>query len=132
MTDHPDVALPTHPDRFEEVKVGQKVALRLIQPVTGGLAYNFLGQARHVAVSNVNELLQRRRVAEVSEMEAEAFGQDLDRGNEGHGTGGKSSVSSQRPTNSDSNNKSFPISQVSYVSNPGSVTMSVMMRSSVY
>lgn len=131
--DHQGLALPTHPDRFEEVKVGQKVALRLIEPVTGGLAYDFLGQARHVAVSNVNELLQRRRVAEVSEMEAEAFGQDLDRRNEGNGTDEKSSVSSQHPTtHSDSNNESFPISQISYVSNPARVTISVRTHSSVY
>lgn len=76
------LASPTHPDRFEEVQVGEKVALCLIQPVTGGLANNFLSQARHVAVGNVNKLLQWGRVAEVSEMEAETFGEDLDRGNQ--------------------------------------------------
>lgn len=32
----------------------------------------------NVAVSDVNEFLQRRGVAEVSEMEAEAFSQHLD------------------------------------------------------
>lgn len=76
------LGLQTHPDRFEEVQVGQEVALRLIQPVTGGLAYNFLSQVRHVVVGNVNKLFQWGRVAEVSEMEAETFRQDLDRGNQ--------------------------------------------------
>lgn len=76
--------LSTHPDRFEEVQVGQEVALRLIQPVTGGFAYNFLSQARHVVVGNVDKLLQWGRVAEVSQMEAETFCQNLDRGNHTH------------------------------------------------
>lgn len=62
------------------------MALRLIEPVTGGLAYNFLGQARHVVVSNVNKLLQWRRVAQVSEMEAKAFCQDLERRKTGNET----------------------------------------------
>lgn len=80
--------LSTHPDRLEEVQVGQEVALRLIQPVTGGFAYNFLSQARHVVVGNVDKLLQWGRVAEVSQMEAETFRQNLDRGNHTHSGSG--------------------------------------------
>lgn len=46
-----------HPDWFEEVQIGQEVALCLVQPVTGGLADDFLSQTRHVVVSDVNKLL---------------------------------------------------------------------------
>lgn len=68
----------THPDRFEEVQVGQEVALRLVQPVAWRLADDLLSQMGNVAVGDVNKLLQGRGVAEVSEMEAEAFRQHLD------------------------------------------------------
>lgn len=56
------------------------MALGLVQPVTGGLADDFLSKPGHIAVSNVDKLLQGRGVAEVSEMEAETLSQDLDRG----------------------------------------------------
>lgn len=55
------------------------MALRLVQPVTGGLADDFLSQTGHVAVGNVNKLLQRRGVTEVSEMEAKTFSEHLGR-----------------------------------------------------
>lgn len=55
------------------------MTLRFVEPVAGGVADNFLSQAGHVAVSNVNKLLQGRGVTEVSEMEAKTFSQHLDR-----------------------------------------------------
>lgn len=69
----------THPNGFEEVQVGQEVALGFVKPVTGGLADNFLSHSGHVAVSNVDKLLQRCGVTEVSEMEAKTFSQHLDK-----------------------------------------------------
>lgn len=70
----------THPNGFEEVQIGQEVALCLVEPVTGGVADDFLSHSGHVAVSDVNKLLQRRGVTEVSEMEAKTFSQHLDQG----------------------------------------------------
>lgn len=55
------------------------MALGLVKPVTGGLADNFLSHTGHVVVSNVDELFQRRGVTKVSEMEAEALSQHLER-----------------------------------------------------
>lgn len=54
------------------------MALGLVQPIPGGLADDFLSQTGHVAVGNVDKLLQGRCVTEVSEMEAETFSQHLD------------------------------------------------------
>lgn len=55
------------------------MTLRLVEPVAGGVADNFLSQTGHVAVSNVNKLLQGGGVTEVSEMEAKPFSQHLGR-----------------------------------------------------
>lgn len=55
------------------------MALGLVQPITGGVADNFLSQTGHVAVGNVDKLLQGCGVTEVSEMEAETFSQHLGR-----------------------------------------------------
>lgn len=54
------------------------MTLCLVEPIAGGAADDFLSQAGHVAVSNVNKLLQGRGVTEVSEMEAKTFSQHLD------------------------------------------------------
>ncbi|TNN64378.1 hypothetical protein EYF80_025419 [Liparis tanakae] len=70
----------THPNGFEKVQVGEEVALGLVQPITGRLANDILSQAGHVAVGDVDELLEGRAVAEVPEMEAETFSQHLDGG----------------------------------------------------
>lgn len=69
----------THTNRFQEVQVGQEVALGFIQPVTGGPADNFLSHTGHIMVCNVHKLLQWRGVTEVSEMETKTFGQHLDK-----------------------------------------------------
>lgn len=53
------------------------MALRLVKPITRGLADNFLSQLGDIAVCNVNKLLQGCGVTEVSEMEAETFSQHL-------------------------------------------------------
>ena len=55
------------------------MALGLVQPVTGGITDDFLSQTGNVAVCDVDEVLQRRGVTQVSEVEAEAFSQNLDR-----------------------------------------------------
>lgn len=59
------------------------MTLGLVQPVTGTLTDDVLSHAGHVAVSNVDKLLQWCGVAEISEMEAETFCEDLKRGGGG-------------------------------------------------
>lgn len=68
----------THPNGFEEVQVGQEVALGLVKPIAGGIADTFLNLTGHVVISNVDKFLQGRFVTEVSEMEAKTFSQHLD------------------------------------------------------
>lgn len=68
----------THSDGLEEVQVGQEVALGLVEPVGGRAADDLLRQEGHVAVGDVDELVQRRGVAQVPQVEAEAFGQHLE------------------------------------------------------
>lgn len=69
----------SYPNRFEEVQVGEEVALGFVQPITGRIADDFLRQTGDVAVSNMDKVFQGCGITEVSKMEAETFSQHLDR-----------------------------------------------------
>ena len=53
------------------------MTLGAVQPIAGGVADDVLCEAGHVAVGDVDELLEGRGVAQVPQVEAEAFGQHL-------------------------------------------------------
>lgn len=55
------------------------MALCLVQPITGGVADYFLSHVGHILVSDVDKLLQRCGVAQVSEVEAKTFSEHLKR-----------------------------------------------------
>lgn len=67
----------SYPYGFQKVKVGQEVTLCAVQPVSRRLTDDFLRHLRDVAIADAYKLLQRRGVAQISQVHAEAFNQHL-------------------------------------------------------
>lgn len=67
----------TYPYWLQEVQVGQEVALCVVQPFSRRLTDDVLRQLRHVLIGYSHELLQRCGIAQVSEMNTEAFNKHL-------------------------------------------------------
>lgn len=69
----------SYPYGFQEVKVGQEVALCTVQPISRRLTDDFLRHLGDVVIGDAHKLLQRRRVAQISQMHSETFNQHLEK-----------------------------------------------------